>query len=238
MIQPCFSFKTGAKSFVCSILRQIAFSPQLHASAELYDDSHRQDKQLRDGWMKCTALFARLDVLLSGVVLVQEARCEDEDDGWVLGCRKNAESYAVDFVFCSVITSVFHVSVPVFLFKLFTMSLQRCLTTLVNSCTVSLLCDAGCSVGDSCHFSCLRTLSRSTEILCSLSISVLTWRRRAMIFLRLSVSCCMASRVLFINCTSFILTSIPHEYQNDNDERVHQTIVYRWTTKLWPALSK
>ena len=25
---------------------------------------------------------------------------------------------------------------------------------------------------------------------------------------------------------------------NDNDERVHQRIVYRWTTKLWPALSK
>jgi len=41
--------KRVLKSFVCSILRQIAFSPQLHASTELYDDSHRQNKQLRDG---------------------------------------------------------------------------------------------------------------------------------------------------------------------------------------------
>jgi len=42
------------------------------------------------------------------------------------------ESYSVYFVFCSDITSVFHVPVPVFQFKLGTMILQRRLTTLVQ----------------------------------------------------------------------------------------------------------
>ena len=55
--------------------------------------------------MKCTALFARLDVLLSGVVLVQEARCEDEDDVWVvrrmLSHTQSISSSAASSLLCS-----------------------------------------------------------------------------------------------------------------------------------------
>ena len=50
----------------------------------LYDHSHRQDKQLRHGRRrtKRIALFARLNTLPSGTVLVEKPRRE-VDDGWV-----------------------------------------------------------------------------------------------------------------------------------------------------------
>jgi len=94
--------------------------------------SHRQDKQLRDGWMKPTALFARLNVLLSDVVLVQKARCEDEDDDWVaarmLSHTQSISSSAASPLLRSMYLFPFSFSN----FLRFTMSLQRCLTTLVE----------------------------------------------------------------------------------------------------------
>jgi len=46
---------------------------------DLYDHSDWQDKHLRDDRMKRIALCGRLNALLSGVILDQEARCEVRD---------------------------------------------------------------------------------------------------------------------------------------------------------------
>ena len=187
---------------------------------DLYDHSHPQDKQLHDDWMKCIALFARLNVLLGGVIVAQEARCKDVD-GWVdarmMSHTQSISSSAASSVLCSM--CLFPFSFSNFLWCCSNAAWRRS----YNSCMVSLLGDVGCCVGDSCHSSCLRMLLRSTETLYSLSISVLTWRTCAIIFFRLSASRCMASRVAFITCTSFILMSIPHQHRNDNDESVCQT---------------
>jgi len=131
-------------------------------------------------------------------VLVQEVPCKDVD-GWV-DARMLSHTQPISFSAASSV--LFHVSIAVFLFKLFTMTLQRCLTTLLQLLHGEFALRCGVLRRDSRHSSCMRTVSRSTEILCSLSISVLTCRRRAIIFLRLSVSGCMASRVAFISCTS------------------------------------
>ena len=82
------------------------------------------------------------------------------------------------------------------------MTLQRCLTTLVQLLHGEFTLRCGVLRRDSRHCCCVRSVTRSTEILCSLSMSVRTCRRRSIIFLGLSVSRCMASRVAFISCTS------------------------------------
>ena len=120
---------------------------------------------------------------------------------WWLGWRKNAESYAADFVFCSVISSIPCVYSR-FPFQTFTMTLQRCLMTLVQLLhgELTLRCGVLCR-GFSPFQLCENSFAVNGDSLQSFHKRT-DCRRRAIIFLRLSVSRCIASKVVFISCTS------------------------------------
>ena len=92
---------------------------------------------------KWNALHSSRVLMSSGcLVLVQEARCKDVD-GWVDARMLNHTQPILSSAASSVL---FHVSIPVFLFKLLRWRSNAAWRRSYNSYTVSLLCDAGCRV--------------------------------------------------------------------------------------------
>jgi len=61
-------------------------------------------------------------------------------------------------------------------------------------------------------------------MICNLPISVLSRRRLLIIVVRMYVSRSMASRLVFIACTSAIIPSISRHRRNNNDRSVYEAL--------------